>query len=373
MQHDKPDDGNATVVLQWIGDISLNGLYCDPRCHPDLSSNMAMVAAELGPCDLRIANWESPLWGGQGLNTFKTSPLTCTTEDASECLRPLGLNVGLLANNHIYDCLEKGVERTIRHLEQNQVHWLGVGRSREQAAEPLALTCRGLSLRFLNYVGSETNPRLPTGARVFINTLDVERMLADVESLSKQADAVFVALHWGEVELISFPTVEQRMIARQAIEAGARVVACHHAHCLQGHEQWGKGHIFYGLGNFLFDGCFCAKPGRFWPRISRRVGVATTAVSRDGVVWADMHHFSQEGLLLRPDASDSRRQRQARLDRSVQLSDRRLRRRFAWAFRVQMLIVAPWRFIWKSGGPIRAVRLLRWEHVTRFLWAIRGR
>ena len=68
------------------------------------------VSADNTPFDLRIGNWESPIWGGGGVNVLK-SPRVYTTEQAAECALSLKINVALLANNHAYDCLEDGFEK----------------------------------------------------------------------------------------------------------------------------------------------------------------------------------------------------------------------------------------------------------------------
>jgi hypothetical protein len=369
MQGRETDAESRSVVLQWIGDISLNGLYCDPQHHPALVENMVAVSRALGECDLRIANWESPLEGDGSVNILK-KPRLSTTREAAECLLPLGLDAVLLANNHVYDCLEQGFQNTVRFFADNNIRWLGAGRSAEEASKPLVLTRRGLRLGLLNFVGPETHPNLPEDAGVHLNMLRTDRLLADVESLSETVDVVLVALHWGEVEQIGYPTVEQRRIARLIVEAGAKVVACHHAHCLQGHEAWANGHILYGLGNFLFNGYYKGVQGRPWPKACRHVGVATTVVSKQKVLRASMSFFRQRDLLLARDDRPSRFRRQARLNRSLRLSDARLARLFSRTYFFQWAVAAPLRFLWQSGGPVSAVRRLRREHLTHFLKAV---
>ena len=373
-KHEAPAHNDATdgVRLHFIGDISLNGSFCDPQYHGALAKNMADVAARLGDCDLRIGNWEAPLWGDGGVNLLKV-PRLCTTEQAAGAALPLGLDVALLANNHVYDCLEMGFENTIAFLEANGIRWVGAGRSPEEAAKPLLMTRRGLDLGILNYVGPETHPNLPPDAAIHLNMLEPDRVLADVAALARTVDVVLVALHWGHVELLSHPTVPQRRLARRIIEAGAKVVACHHAHCLQGHEPWEHGHILYGLGNFLFDGCFGGRPGRVWPRRSRRVGVATMAMTRANVSQAGLAFFFQDHLLLESDDTPARRRRQARLNRSLRLSDRSLARVFATAHFVHRTIVAPFWFVYDSGGPLRALCRIRPWHLREYARAIMGR
>ena len=42
-------------------------------------------------------------------------------------------------------------------------------------------------------------------------------------------------------------------VCRKLIDKGADLVVCQHSHCIGCEEDWGKGKIVYGQGNFLFD------------------------------------------------------------------------------------------------------------------------
>lgn len=321
------------LLVQWLGDISLNGPFCDPQCASALRGNLQSVAAGLGSCHLRIANWEAPLWGDGGVNERKI-PRLATLPQAARAIEPLGLDVALLANNHVYDCLEGGFENTVAALRQMGVETLGAGRSQKEAAEPLILKRRGSRLGLLNYVGRETHPNLPTGAGVFLNWFDEERALTEVASLSAETDAVLVHLHWGADEFIPMPALEQRQIARKLIGAGARVVVGGHAHVLQGHEEWRGGHIFHGIGNFLFwpPGPLLEYRGP-WPRYVREVGVACCRLADGAVRDVTVRHLIQEGLALRWDEGARRRRRERVLCGSLRLPDAS----FARARRIEAL------------------------------------
>jgi len=71
------------------------------------------------------------------------------------------------------------------------------------------------------------------------------------ENISK-VDVLIVSLHWG-AEYQKEPNTHQRQLARQAVDAGAKIVLGHHPHVTQPVESYGSGLIFYSLGNFVFD------------------------------------------------------------------------------------------------------------------------
>ena|GEM_PF-56315 len=342
--------------LQFFGDIAPNGRFCDPALHADLSADMARAASVLGPTGLRMANWEAPLWGAGRVNTRKI-PRLCTTREAAQALIPLGLNAVFLANNHAYDCCEEGFDNTLRFLQEHGIAWVGAGRTAEQAASPLILQHSGLTVGVLNYVAPDTHPSLPPEAGVHLNMYTEEHMLSDVRQLAPQVDLLVVSLHWG-VDYMAHPTPVQRRAARKAIEAGATIVVGHHAHRLQGDEPWSNGHIFYGLGNFLFDDL---GPDRPWPPVCRLSAVANCEVHDKTVSRAWLTHFRQIGTAVQPDDRPKRIRRHARrCNRPLRLSNSAYEVFWKWQRLRLRVISRPCWFLQRSGGLVRAAwRLMR--------------
>jgi hypothetical protein len=360
---------NDDLLIQWLGDISLNGPYCDPQHASALRANLQSVADGLGRCDLRIANWEAPLWGDGGVNERKV-PRLATLPQAARAIESLRLDVALLANNHVYDCLEAGFENTVAMLREMGVVTLGAGRSQKEAAEPLILIRRGCRLGLLNYVGHETHPNVPPGAGVYLNWFDEERAVVEIGSLSANTDAVLVHLHWGADEFIPMPAPEQRRSARRLVDAGARIVVAGHAHVLQGHEAWNGGYIFHGIGNFLFWPPSPLLDYRgSWPRYVREVGVAGCRLADGTVREVSVRHLVQDGLALRWDETPRRRRRERVLCGSLRLPEAS----FVRARRIEALRTRDLRFklqaIRQAGG------LWPWavERARRIVWARRLR
>ncbi len=92
------------------------------------------------------------------------------------------------------------------------------------------------------------------GGAAMWTTSQATQAIAD---LKKNVDVVIVQMHSGfQYQEAASDNVKAN--ARQAIDAGADIVICHHPHVLQGVE-WYKGHlIVYSLGNFIFDQDFLA-------------------------------------------------------------------------------------------------------------------
>ena len=360
-----------SVTLQFLGDISLDGLFCDPQHHQVVADNMSEIAARLGPCDLRIGNFESPVWGAGGINTLK-NPRLCTTRQAAELLGPLELDVALLATNHVYDCLEEGFENTIGFLRDKGILWLGAGHTREEAAEPLIVTRKGMRIGLLNYCGDETEPSIPQDAGIVVNSLEEQRVLEDVKQLSSQVDVVIVFFHWGEIERVRYPSVWQRKLARQVVEVGANLVVGGHAHALQGDEQWADGHIFYSMGNFLFSPV-SARPGKVFGYavpLVRKVGVATCIVCDRKVVDRVWRFFSMDNGsgVLEPDDTPRRRKHQDKISRVLASPDRKLSRTGRWENRACLPVRE---FLFHANGLLDMMKKLRFRHVGILLKSLR--
>ena len=75
-----------------------------------------------------------------------------------------------------------------------------------------------------------------------------------IEQIAKEKSAgrvVVVYTHWGE-EYIEPPS-RVKQLAHSFIDAGASVVIGSHPHIVQEHEEYMGRHIYYSLGNFVFD------------------------------------------------------------------------------------------------------------------------
>ncbi len=353
------------VTLQWVGDISLNEQFCNPQYHRPIAERMARLRREAGPCDLRIGNFESPLWGDGSVNELRHTRI-CTTKEAAECIVPLGLDVVFLGNNHVYDCREAGFENTVSFLRKNGIGYLGAGTSPSEAARPLILERRGLSLGFLNYLHPNTNPTLPADARVFPNYFEEKVALANIADLSRQVDVVLVYLHWGQQELIRLPSLEQRQFGRRAVETGAAVVMFDHAHCLQPHEAWRNGHIFYGLGNFIFG----TVPGQDWPDRAYRTAVVKIVISAGRVDEVHLRHLYLSSHIPDWDSSRSRARAQRRLDFCIRRPDRTYHVLYAWERLWYRAGVCTIQFIKRSGGLLPALFTIRKHHLIKILRAM---
>ena len=74
----------------------------------------------------------------------------------------------------------------------------------------------------------------------------------EIQKLKSKVDLIIVSMHSGKEYQDSSNTSQQKF-ARLMIDAGANLVIGHHPHVIQEYEKYKNGHVFYSLGNFVFD------------------------------------------------------------------------------------------------------------------------
>lgn len=345
------------MKIQIFGDISLDGLYCDPQQHDVVSSNMEYVSNKIGEADLRIVNWESPLWGDGVINNLKYPRLT-TSKDAASSIMPLNFNLANLANNHIYDNGLTGYHNTLDFFKKKSIDFIGASEDELDARKHFIFEKDGLLLGVLSYVGLETNPMLPKDCPVFLNYIEYERIISEIKELKPKVDKILLLLHWGSVELVRVPNVMQRKNARDFIEAGADIIVGSHVHTLQGWEKWKNGVICYSIGNFIFSP-HLVLPGRIdslRPIDTRRIGIPEFNIQKDCIT-LKWHYFKRDkyDLLLTDDVERKVEIFHKRLNKNFMKSDKKFEKAYKFEKRVSVLRS----FVSKNGGIIKALLSIR--------------
>jgi hypothetical protein len=262
-EENRKTDGQVNIAF--LGDIVLNGNYM--ALHQSGANPFVNIEPILSGQDYVIGNLECLAKGEQGENILK-KPRLSTTIDALYYLKTINLSIACLANNHVYDHLEDGFNKTVAFLDQNSINHIGAGYSLEQAATPIIISHNGITIGLLNYVTEDTNPKLPLDAKVYLNIFSEKHAIEDINHLTPYVDHVVMLLHWGgRVEGGLYPDFDQPQMTHRLIDAGAGLIIGHHSHTFQPYEVYKGKYVFYSLGNFcysnfLFEGENYATPGR---------------------------------------------------------------------------------------------------------------
>lgn len=162
-----------------------------------------------------------------------------------------------LANNHILDQGEQGLNSTMSLLDKYGIDYAGAGKDVEEAAKPYVLEQDGKKIGI--YCCAEHEFTIATEITPGANPFDPLNSLDHIMELKKQFDYVIVLYHGGK-EHYRYPSPYLQKVCRKIVDKGADIVVCQHSHCIGCEEKWHEGTIVYGQGNFLFDDC----DNEFW-------------------------------------------------------------------------------------------------------------
>lgn len=163
--------------------------------------------------------------------------------------RPLAVS---LANNHIMDFYDAGLDDTFAALDELGIMHFGAGDASNGWRNPLMIESGGMRVAMLGYAHPSCTPVFASETHAGAAELTLERVREDVAAARQGgAQRVVVQAHWGE-EHVSLPTRSCIELGRAMVDAGVDLVIGHHAHCIQAYETYAGKPIFYGLGNCIF-------------------------------------------------------------------------------------------------------------------------
>lgn len=195
---------------------------------------------------VNIANLECPVTNAETKRSlrsvnFKVDPGLLKVLD--------GFQVVSLANNHIADYLDQGIQDTIRHVEEKGLKWFGVGKTYEEALKPCIIECQGRKIAFLG----ATRWANPGSEHEWGTAVEKTGKLKKlIKQLKAEGCIVIPYFHWG-YEYVRIPAPKERGIAKACIDAGADIVIGGHPHIFQGYEVYKGKYIYYSLGNTVFQ------------------------------------------------------------------------------------------------------------------------
>lgn len=206
------------------------------------------ILSEIKEADFVIGNLECPATESNTPIT-KAGPNLKAKPEHIAMLARLGFDAFSLANNHILDYGNSGVEDTLSSLKANGLKYFGAGSNAQQAREPLIISLNGKSVGFLSFAEAEFNlaTEKSAGANHF-DPLDTFDLIRDLKS---KTDYVIVLYHGG-IEYYQYPSPLVQKKCRKMIDSGADIVSIQHSHCIGTIENYQYGHIIYGQGNSVF-------------------------------------------------------------------------------------------------------------------------
>ena len=162
---------------------------------------------------------------------------------------PLAVN---LANNHIMDYGEEAFAKTIEYLDSKGIKYFGAGNKKNNFNNPCILNQKGKRIALFGYSCASTHAVFGSDVVNGSAIIDVDDILKEIRRHKNNVDMIILNFHWGD-EDVHYPKASDVNKARVFVDAGADLIIGHHAHVVQSFEVYKGKHIFYGLGNFIFQ------------------------------------------------------------------------------------------------------------------------
>ena len=201
--------------------------------------------------DYNIVNLECPVVNHDDATPIlKDGPnLKCAAETLTY-LNGVGFNLCTLANNHLKDYGEVGIQDTLKACKDNGIEWVGAGANIKEARIPKIIEIGGMSIGIVNVCENESS--IATEDEAGSNPIDEINNYYDICELKKKTDKIIVIIHGG-TEHFNLPTPRMKKRCHFYADLGVSAIVCHHTHCYSGYEVYHNVPIFYSLGNFFFD------------------------------------------------------------------------------------------------------------------------
>lgn len=212
--------------------------------------------------DAKIINLETAItksseyWRGKGIN-YRMNP------DNIPAITAAGVDVAVLANNHVLDWGYSGLEETLKTLQRAGIGYAGAGMNLDEAEKP-ALVDLGVKGRVLVFSYALEMSGVPedwaaTDKKGGVNLLGdlstkrIDRMGKKINQARQKGDLVVVSLHWGENWGYAIKGNE-RDFAHGLIDKGmADLIHGHSSHHVKGIEVYKGKLILYGCGDLIND------------------------------------------------------------------------------------------------------------------------
>lgn len=251
-----PEPAVFRATLAAVGDVLLHRSILRDASKGDtfdFQKMFAPVKPYLERADITVANQESVM-GGRALG-LSGYPRFNSPYEIGDALKSAGVDVVVMANNHVLDRGEQGILNAIRRWEELGLEYVGAAKDAADGRRLRLVERNGVVFSFLAYTYGTNGIPVPEGKDHLVNLIDRERIREDVARARERSDVVVVSLHFGN-EYERMPNDEQRSLVKFVADQGAHIILGHHPHVLQpvefmtgapGQEVF----VAYSLGNFL--------------------------------------------------------------------------------------------------------------------------
>lgn len=257
MKKDFPGQENVLTFAQTGVTALSRGMHTKLKSVGDAKYFAEQIGPYLSSFDITHTSNES------SFTDLATDRNICSDKAFIDTLLAIGLDVVELTGNHNQDCGIQAALDSIDTYEANGIKIVGGGRNAGEAKNPLELSQKGTNITMLGFnqsTGGATLGNTP-GANQYYENVAADQ----IKAAKERGDFVIVDVQYYECasyaseyedpicDRANSSAGDQIGFFRHLIDLGADVVVGTSAHQAQTYELYGKGVIYYGLGNLFFD------------------------------------------------------------------------------------------------------------------------
>ncbi|MEZ9305124.1 CapA family protein [Vibrio breoganii] len=203
--------------------------------------------------DYSICNLEAPLQtNSQPIRKIGANLAQLPT--TIEMLKLAGFDHCLLANNHMMDFGEEGINGTIKEIRKNGLEYSGAGLCYEDVYRPTVIRIKDKTIGLINCCEAQFgvidySSSSRDAGYAWVNHRKIKSVIYELKS---KCDYILLLPHAG-LENVDIPLLYWKQKYREFCDAGVDAIIASHPHVPQGYEKYKNSLIFYSLGNFYFD------------------------------------------------------------------------------------------------------------------------
>ena len=254
-----------TVTISFTGDVMQHGAQIDAALKKGGGKNynyenaFKYVAPLFRQADYMVANMEFTV----GTKPYTGYPCFSAPPEIASAAKNAGIDLFLMANNHICDKNAGGLKKTLDAYENLDMPKIGAYRDKKQAdtASVILVELKGMKFAMFNYT-YDTNG-LPIPDPYYVNLQDSTEIKKHIRQAKAMGADIIIALpHWG-IEYVLAPVTEQKQYAKMMFREGVNAIIGGHPHVpeegyIYVKRQQGpmakdsvENIVFYSMGNYI--------------------------------------------------------------------------------------------------------------------------
>ena len=254
-----------TVTISFTGDVMQHGAQINSALkqgggkHYNYVNAFKYTAPLFRQADYMVANMEFTV----GTKPYTGYPCFSAPKEIASAAKKSGIDLFLMANNHICDKGATGFKNTIAAYSELEMPTLGAYRNKAQAdtSSVILVELKGMKFAMFNYT-YDTNG-LPVPEPYYVNLQDSTEIKKNIKRAKDLGADIIIALpHWG-IEYVLEPVAEQKQYAKMMFREGVNAIIGGHPHVPEEGYIYVKRHqgpmakdsveriVFYSMGNYI--------------------------------------------------------------------------------------------------------------------------